>query len=82
MKLKKMAADWRENAGPGYDGGYVVVYGSEVAGWVQDIERKPSSWLPGCIAVDLQGDTWRAEGGNDYDGADKWVKFTFHSGTN
>jgi hypothetical protein len=51
--------------------GVVVIFEGEVAGWM-DTLRDPNHWMPGCIAVDVDGNTWLATGGNDYDGATHW----------
>lgn len=74
VTARNLAKQWREEAGPAYVGGFMVIYRGDVAGWVKDITLKPSSWLAGCLAVDPDGELWRAEGGTDYDGADAWVK--------
>jgi hypothetical protein len=70
--LVEIANEWRGNH-PDLNGGVVVIYNSEVCGWVNEL-RNPESWRPGSIAVSGQGDMHRATGGNDYDGAKEWVR--------
>ncbi|MFT0140798.1 hypothetical protein ACEK07_46660 [Alcanivoracaceae bacterium MT1] len=55
--------------------GLVIVCpgGHEVAGWM-DTLRVPKSWVPGCMAVDIDNNMWIATGGNDYDGAREWQR--------
>lgn len=55
----------------GYQGGYTIVCNSEIGGWVNSLDN-PGSWMPGCIAIDNDGNQWIALGGNDYDGAERW----------
>lgn len=45
----------------------------EVAGWVDSLDR-PSSWVPGCLAVSLADDrtVYIAKGGDDQSGAERW----------
>jgi hypothetical protein len=52
-------------------GGVVVIFENEVTGWMNEL-RDPQHWMPGCIAVDVDGNTWLATGGNDTDGATHW----------
>jgi hypothetical protein len=59
---------WKEN---NYKGGVVIIFNAEVGGWMNEL-RDPQRWVPGCIAIDIDGNEWRATGGNDYDGAARW----------
>jgi len=43
-----------------------------VYGW-KDSLRDPNHERPNAIAVDENGRVFRAEGGNDYDGAERWA---------
>ncbi len=54
-----------------YQGGYVILKGGEVAGWVLYLEN-PQSWEPGAVAIDEAGRMWVSAGGNTYDGAERW----------
>jgi hypothetical protein len=69
--IKTMAAQWRQDNGYVDKGGVIVIYRDEVQGWVNEL-RDPSSWRPGCIATDSDGNHWLASGGNDQDGATEW----------
>lgn len=53
-------------------GGYVVFYESEVAGWSHDFPRA-EAYAPYCVAVDVAGKEWVALGGNEQEGAQRWV---------
>ncbi len=68
-KIIKIADNYRNETGR--CGGVVVVHDGEVSGWVNEL-RNPESWVPGCVAVDSDGNQFKAVGGNDYDGADYW----------
>jgi hypothetical protein len=69
--IKTTAAQWRQDNGYVDKGGVIVIYRDEVQGWVNEL-RDPSSWQPGCIATDSDGNQWQASGGNDQDGAAEW----------
>ncbi len=75
-KLIKQASEWRQkNIADGHNyvgkGGVVVIFGSEVNGWVNEL-RNPESWRPGAVAIDEVGNVHIAAGGNDDDGAQWW----------
>jgi hypothetical protein len=53
-------------------GGVVVLYGTDHAGWMNEL-RDPQHWTPGCVAVDDTGGQWLAQGGNAQSGAVRWV---------
>jgi hypothetical protein len=55
----------------GYHTGIVVIYDGDISGWMNEL-RDPQHWMPGCIAVDVDGNTWLATGGNEADGATNW----------
>jgi hypothetical protein len=68
-KHTELANEYR--AEYGYKTGIVVIFDGEISGWMNEL-RDPQHWMPGCIAVDVDGNTWLATGGNDYDGATHW----------
>lgn len=71
---RQVARDFR-NSRDCSPGGVVVLYTEgtiRAAGWMNEL-RDPQSWVAGCIAVDDQGVLFQAVGGDDYNGADKWV---------
>lgn len=70
-RIKTIADEWRQESGYADKGGVVVIYQNQVCGWVNEL-RNPSSWQPGCIATDSEGNQWQAVGGNEYDGAEEW----------
>lgn len=68
--LTDLAEEYRDSWNlPGH--GAVVFYDDEARGWTAELNR-PESWCPGCIAITSGGSAYRAEGGNDYDGAKTW----------
>lgn len=69
--IKTIAAQWRQDNGYVDKGGVIIIYRDQVQGWVNEL-RDPSSWRPGCIAVDSDDNQWLAVGGNEYDGAAEW----------
>ncbi|WP_101675624.1 ArdR protein [Alloalcanivorax mobilis] len=69
--LLRRAGEWRE--AEGHNGGVVIFYGAEVAGWMDKL-RDPQHWCPGCLAVTKFGGVWRAHGGDDHSGARQWVE--------
>ena len=52
--------------------GIVLIWQGEVYAWKNSL-RDAGCERPGAIAVDEQGHIFKAEGGNDYDGAKCWV---------
>jgi len=46
---KKIADEFRQNERPDLKGGVVVIFGNEVAGWMNEL-RDPQHWEPGCVA--------------------------------
>ena|SRR5690625_1806660 len=78
---RRLAREYREaNAadphGGDFSAGYVIVYqgpdGPEVAGWTYSLDEAPRSWVPGCMAVPVEGSCHVAAGGNDFGGAERW----------
>ncbi len=72
-----MALDWREQHGYLNRGGVVIFFNGEVQGWVDEL-RNPEHWQPGCIAVDNDGQSWRASGGTKQNGAKVWKLLRSH----
>lgn len=72
--LPSVAAYWRGQNGYVGRGGIVVLEPArhEVAGWSNEL-RNPEHWIPGCIAVNEDGECWEAKGGDDQHGAVVWV---------
>lgn len=70
-EAQSLAATWRETMGYIGKGGVVVVFDGVANGWMNEL-RDPQNWQPGCIAADEAGNVWIAQGGNDYDGAERW----------
>jgi len=52
--------------------GVVLIWDSEVYGW-KNVLRDPSHEQPGAVGVDMDGNVFRAEGGDSYSGAKCWV---------
>jgi len=71
-KIMQLIKEFKQQL-PQCRGGVFVIYNNEVEGWMCDL-RDPYKYIPGCIAVDENGNQWVAQGGNDYDGAQKWVR--------
>lgn len=69
----KVANQWR-NESPSYKGGLVVIHHNKVVGWTCDT-RSTRGWLPGCVAVAINGDCYIAKGGDELVGADRWDKW-------
>ena len=65
------AEAWRARW-PGHAGGVVLVWSGEGYGW-KNCLRDAGHERPGALAVDADGNVYRAEGGNDLDGASVWV---------
>lgn len=65
------AEAWRARW-PGHAGGVVLVWAGAGYGW-KNCLRDAGHERPGALAVDADGNVYRAEGGNDLDGASVWV---------
>ena len=50
-------------------GGYLILVNDRIDGWKLELSN---GWVPGTIARDADGNEFKAVGGNDYDGAEKW----------
>ncbi|MAC35644.1 MAG: hypothetical protein CME38_18880 [Haliea sp.] len=72
----RVAAQWRETRPDLARRGVVVVNKhGQACGWMDRL-RDPEGWEPGCWAVDTKGRQWQAMGGDDYNGASRWVPVT------
>lgn len=71
QEARAAAAAWRARW-PGHAGGVVLVWSGEGYGW-KNCLRDAGHERPGALAVDADGNVYRAEGGNDLDGASVWV---------
>ncbi|EKI5081646.1 hypothetical protein PEY58_004593 [Salmonella enterica] len=77
MDYIKIATKWRnEQLSEMYwITGVVLIWEGRVYGW-KDKLRDTRHERPGAVAVDCHGNVFRAEGGNDYDGAAVWVVYS------
>lgn len=64
------ANQWRID-NPGHDNGVVLIWNNQAYGWKNAL-RDPQHERPGALAVTVDGQIYKAEGGNDYDGAAFW----------
>ena len=75
--LIEIASEWRK-VNPSSVQGVVLIFVEEgltcAYGW-KNCLRDPQDEKPGVFAVDIDGIIYQAEGGNDYDGAQRWVRF-------
>ena len=74
QEARLAAAAWRARW-PGHAGGVVLVWSGEGYGW-KNCLRDADHERPGALAVDADGNVYRAEGGDDQDGALAWVVVT------
>lgn len=76
ITCRQVADEWRQQhcaTNPAYLGtGVVLIWNGEAYGWKNAL-RDAAHEQPGAIAVDADGHIFRAEGGNEYDGASAWV---------
>lgn len=56
-------------------GGYVLIEDRAAYGWKKFLDQ-PEREKPGALAVDEGGNVWQAVGGDDYNGARRWVPIT------
>lgn len=70
-RLKEAARHWREKWGYVGKGGVIVLFQDEVQSWVNEL-RDANDWQPGCVALDEDGRTWTAIGGDKQNGALMW----------
>lgn len=75
--LRSTAAKWRAG-NQEHREGVVLVWGGEVYGWKDEL-RDPASERPGAFAVCKAGVVYKAEGGDDYNGAKAWVAVDPHA---
>lgn len=74
MEYVKISQAWRIANAEHAQSGIVLIWNDEVYGW-KNCLRDAQHERPGAIAVDVTGNIFIAEGGNDYDGAKAWVVF-------
>ncbi|OKP21764.1 antirestriction protein ArdR [Serratia fonticola] len=68
----EIANKWREQNEEHASNGVVLIWAGEVYGW-KNCLRDAQHERPGAIAVDADEHVFIAEGGNDDDGAKRWV---------
>src|SRR4051812_10580414 len=75
--LKAVSDAWRseENHEHGLTAGFVVVCVRDAVGWIRQLSRA-DCWMPGSFAVGLEGQIYIADGGDSYNGAERWVAYT------
>lgn len=73
MDYRGIAAEWR-NAQPEHRAqrGIVLIWEGQVYGWKEKL-RDACHERPNAIAVDADGHVYKADGGNDNQGAAMWV---------
>ena len=69
--LRASAVKWRAG-NQEHHGGVVLVFEGKVYGWKNEL-RDPACERPGAYAVDKAGLVFKAEGGDEYNGAKAWV---------
>lgn len=69
-----LATNWRELKGYTGKGGVVILYFDVPTAWCE-VLPEARGWAPGCVAVDEEGRTWIASGGNENDGAREWQPY-------
>lgn len=69
--LKYRAEQFRSRIDQNGTSGLVVFHKGEAVGWVNEL-RNPERWEPGVIAMNADGQCWRATGGDAYNGAQHW----------
>ncbi|KAB2686508.1 antirestriction protein ArdR [Brucella pseudogrignonensis] len=69
-EIRSIAARWRQSHRE-KPGGVVLIWQGSVYGWKNEL-RDSQHERPGAYAVDDSGRVFVAEGGNDYDGAERW----------
>lgn len=73
MNSQEIAAQYRARTRDDEaTGGYVLIYLGRAVGWTCELTR-PETVCPGALAVDVDGQVFEAQGGNDYDGALRWA---------
>ncbi|MBE0469808.1 MAG: hypothetical protein IBX55_09930 [Methyloprofundus sp.] len=71
QELNSIAKHWVEQHDYDYKGGVVLIFEGRVNGWVKE-PPIPSDWRPGVYAVS-KDHILMAVGGNNVDGAEKWI---------
>lgn len=75
ISYRLIANEWRSLDLAQYgQGGIVMIYGGKAYGW-KDQLRDPQHEAPGSVAVTITGDLFKACGGDEYNGAEQWVRF-------
>jgi hypothetical protein len=69
----KVAAGYRTENPSRAPRGFVMIYRGSACAWCAS-KPIPGEWEPGVFAVDTEGNVYRAEGGNEYDGAERFVR--------
>lgn len=69
--LRTTATKWR-TSNLEHSDGVVLVWEGNVYGWKNEL-RDPQNERPGAYAVDMAGLVYKAEGGDDSNGAKAWV---------
>ena len=74
MSYEELAKEWREQQSEAHrkNSGVVLVWEDSVYGWKNEL-RDANHERPGAIAVNLDGNIFRAEAGDDFNGALGWV---------
>lgn len=73
VSYQELARAWRDRQPANRaNAGVVLIWEDEVYGWKNAL-RNAECERPGGIAVDVDGNLFIAEGGNDQDGAVCWV---------
>ncbi|MEY2151134.1 hypothetical protein AB7849_09465 [Rhodanobacter sp. 115] len=76
MTPQEIAAGWRATQDDTTrTSGVVLIWNDRVTDW-KDCLCDPHQNVPGVQAVDPDGHVFVAEGGNDYDGAERWAPTT------
>jgi len=73
VNIPDLAAQYRaSNQGDESTEGYVLIYLGHAFGWKRAL-TEPGTVGPGVLAIDVSGQVFEAQGGNDYDGALRWT---------
>ncbi|EMF7039442.1 antirestriction protein ArdR [Salmonella enterica] len=69
--IRKVASQWRDGNQEN-PGGVVLIWQGAVYGWKNEL-RDANHERPGAYAVDVSGQVFIAEGGDEYNGAERWA---------
>ena len=73
QEWRSIATDWRtQQTEQRATTGVVLIWDGAVYGWKNAL-RDASHEQPGAVAVDMDGNVFRTEGGDAYGGAKCWV---------